>query len=259
MMMMMNNIHASIRTSNLGFYVTPSPTILKNQTRFGFRIMMAYLINCLVCYKIKQASHLKILDRDFLDGLPNEEFQKTAPTNWMQQIKLHEALYKRSDKVRDLKSPALRPEELKKLESLEQNLLWLRNSRVLLLSDFIDRYQSGFICNRIGSGLIIGRHGYQTTAHCTLKYWNATFMNLHVASLSTNRPEWWWIKEMTVVPFEERWDTFYNETIKEVVGMNGIGPDLIIVHSGLWDLSYFTTSHKAHNKTEPRSLILADR
>ncbi|KAK9479738.1 hypothetical protein V1514DRAFT_327281 [Lipomyces japonicus] len=193
---------------------------------------------------------LKNFDRDFPDGPPDEELRQTAPANWMQQLQRHDALHKRSDKVSKPKSPALKPEEIKELEALEEKLFWLRNSRVLLLSDSVDRYESGFVCFRFGGWLTISKHGYQTTADCTLKYWNATFMNWHLASLSTIRPEWWWMKDMKVVPFEQRWDAYYKETIKDIVGMNGIGPDLIIVNSALWDLSYFATGRKARGKTK---------
>ncbi|KAK9235561.1 hypothetical protein V1525DRAFT_409596 [Lipomyces kononenkoae] len=178
---------------------------------------------------------------------PPEELLDVAPHQWMQDMVRHYQL-SNANESQLCHSPEFR--------ELEERLLWLRNRRVLIVSDSVDRYQSEYICNRLGLGLTHSKKGRQTAAWCHIPAWNLTLMNWHIASVSPTRPSWWWIEEMAVVSVEERWTEYYLPTLSDTIGMNGKSPDLILFHTGLWDHTYFIKGPEARgqNATWSRSL-----
>ncbi|KAK9476570.1 hypothetical protein V1514DRAFT_348779 [Lipomyces japonicus] len=98
--------------------------------------------------------------------------------------------------------------------------IWIGNKRVLILSDSVDRYMAVYFCQAIGLGGIFGSGGKHTTAWCIVSSLNLTIYHWHFASMFTVRPEWWWIREMTHVPWEIRYEEMYKQTLPEVVGMD---------------------------------------
>ncbi|KAK9483911.1 hypothetical protein V1527DRAFT_484375 [Lipomyces starkeyi] len=130
-------------------------------------------------------------------------------------------------------------------EELDNRLYWLRNRRILIVSDSVDRYQSEYICHRLGLELTQSNKGSQTASWCHIPMWNLTLMNWHVASVSPTKPAWWWIQSMRIVDVEERWTEYYLPTLNDTIGMNGKSPDLILFHTGLWDHTYFIRAPEA--------------
>ncbi|KAK9469163.1 hypothetical protein V1512DRAFT_268848 [Lipomyces arxii] len=130
----------------------------------------------------------------------------------------------------------------RELDDLASNLQWVHNRRILLVSDSVDRYQSEYVCNRVGEVLVNGKRGKQSTAICHIPLFNLTFINWHVASTSMTRPDWWWVENMDIVPIETRWEKFYLPTLNETIGTNGHSPDLIMIHSSLWDHTFFVNA-----------------
>ncbi|KAK9238644.1 hypothetical protein V1525DRAFT_101120 [Lipomyces kononenkoae] len=193
-------------------------------------------------------------DPYFPTEAPPQELLDIAPHQWMQDIVRHYELHKAS--VASETGQSSRSRQVLELEELENRLVWLRNRRILIVSDSVDRYQSEYICNRIGNGLTHSKQGRQTAAWCHIPAWNFTLMNWHIASVSPTRPSWWWVKEMAIVNVEERWTEYYLPTLKDTIGMNGKSPDLILFHTGLWDHTYFIRGPEAlgQNATWSRSL-----
>ncbi|KAK9350365.1 hypothetical protein V1523DRAFT_420076 [Lipomyces doorenjongii] len=175
---------------------------------------------------------------------PPQELLDVSPHPWMQDIVRHYKLYNSSLALKQGGSSS-RSREVLEREELENRLHWLRNRRILIVSDSVDRYQSEYICNRLGLELINSNKGRQTASWCHIPMWNLTLMNWHIASVSPTKPAWWWIQSMQIVNVEERWTEYYLPTLNDTIGMNGKSPDLILFHTGLWDHTYFIRAPEA--------------
>ncbi|KAK9385512.1 hypothetical protein V1515DRAFT_607666 [Lipomyces mesembrius] len=174
---------------------------------------------------------------------PPQELLNVSPHPWMQDMVRHYKLYNSSLALKAGAS-SRSPEALER-EELENRLHWLRNRRILVVSDSVDRYQSEYICNRLGLELTHSKKGRQTASWCHIPMWNLTLMNWHIASVSPTKPAWWWIQSMEIVDVEERWTEYYLPTLNDTIGMNGKSPDLILFHTGLWDHTYFIRAPEA--------------
>ncbi|KAK9466676.1 hypothetical protein V1512DRAFT_263183 [Lipomyces arxii] len=196
-------------------------------------------------------------DRYYPDDRPPYDLMATAPHRWMQDFRRHYILLQKSrgntvsdDDDSDAalanpRKPIYTKLEEAELQALEERLSWIRNTRVLIVSDSVDRYQATFMCDRFGEALVTGPTGHQTASWCHVPYWNFTVTNWHISSTSTTRPDWWWLKNMAVVPFERRWKEFYQGSVRDVIGMNGKSPDLLIFQTGIWDHKMFVTGRRA--------------
>ncbi|KAK9252046.1 hypothetical protein V1507DRAFT_462826 [Lipomyces tetrasporus] len=168
-----------------------------------------------------------------------------SPHQWMQDIVRHYTLYNTSLGKKPNKPTPLTADEDHEQAELEDGLFWLRDRRVLIVSDSVDRYQSEYICNRLDLAMTHSPHGRQTASWCHIPMWNLTFMNWHIASVSPTKPRWWWIETMKIVAVEDRWKEYYLPTLNDTIGMNGKSPDLILFHSGLWDHTFFIRAPEA--------------
>ncbi|KAK9358119.1 hypothetical protein V1504DRAFT_397591 [Lipomyces starkeyi] len=126
---------------------------------------------------------------------------------------------------------------------LEEELYWVHNRRVLLLSDSVDRYMTEYMCEELHGVFAHGPAGFQTTASCHIVYLNFTIMHWHVSSTYTSLPPWWWTGRTKIVAFEERLDEYFEPTVRQIIGKNGQSPDVVILQSGLWDQSVFALAY----------------
>ncbi|KAH7156640.1 hypothetical protein EDB81DRAFT_717036 [Dactylonectria macrodidyma] len=128
------------------------------------------------------------------------------------------------------------------------DLGWLWGRRVLIFGDSVDRFMMQFFCEEFGRPL--RQPAPHTTATCSIPTLNLTFTHWHHAGSWTNRPEWWWMKDMKEIPFEERWDKFWAPTLdKTVRGPTG-QPDLLLWQSGLWEQRAMWESAEAHHDAD---------
>ncbi|KAL9568909.1 hypothetical protein ACKAV7_006974 [Fusarium commune] len=68
----------------------------------------------------------------------------------------------------------------------------------------------------------------------------------------TYRPDWFWYKQMRIIPFERRWEELWQPHERDIQGPNG-RPDLILWQNGLWDQRGFQVGgqklHEGQNVT----------
>ncbi|KAK9468138.1 hypothetical protein V1512DRAFT_258821 [Lipomyces arxii] len=179
------------------------------------------------------------MDKDslFPDHPPPKDVELTAPHSWMKDLR--EMFLLRQKERRAIKK--LTAKEKERYDTLKSQTKWMRNRRILMIADSVDRYMGIWMCAEFGGTFSLGPLGLQTTAECKISSLNMTFTHWHLSSTYTSHPKWWWMKSPTApyVPMEERWKMFYEKTIPSVIGANGKSPDLIIFQSGLWDQTMF--------------------
>ncbi|KAK9427607.1 hypothetical protein V1505DRAFT_402460 [Lipomyces doorenjongii] len=120
------------------------------------------------------------------------------------------------------------------MREYESLLSWVKNRRMLMVSDSVDRFQTAFFCDLLDQAPVIGQ-GRHSTYWCHISYLNFTVMHWHIASFVTNRPPWGW------------WTKFFQPTFDKVVGMNGRSFDLIMLQSGLWDQQMYAFAYMTDN------------
>ncbi|KAK9234567.1 hypothetical protein V1525DRAFT_412652 [Lipomyces kononenkoae] len=178
-----------------------------------------------------------------------------APYDWVQALeRLHALLLKgwRIDEdgqwiASEAPNGHLSPDELKEMREYESLLSWVKNRRMLMVSDSVDRFQIAFFCDRLDQAPVVGPRGRHSTQWCHIPYLNFTVMHWHISSYVTNRPAWWW-DIVRIVPVEERWTEFFQATFEQVKGMNGVSPDLIMLQSGLWDQRMYAAAYQVDNE-----------
>ncbi|KAK9371102.1 hypothetical protein V1509DRAFT_615791 [Lipomyces kononenkoae] len=177
---------------------------------------------------------------EFSDAAPPSEFLRRAPHNWLHDLIQYESILKHteSDGILDLS-----PEQ----QDLIRRVNWIHNRRVVVLGDSIDRFAIQFFCEDLHSAYQTTKNseygGQHTSFSCTIPYLNFTIYAWHVASMYPMRPDWWWLPHIKHVAFEDRFEHLFKPVWKEVIGMNGITPDLILFESGLWDERAFRESY----------------
>ncbi|KAK2470420.1 hypothetical protein H9L39_18037 [Fusarium oxysporum f. sp. albedinis] len=113
---------------------------------------------------------------------------------------------------------------------------WLWGRRVVSFGDSVDRRAA------------------RAVAHGCLSYpaFNLTFTAFHSAGGFTYRPDWFWYKQMRIIPFERRWEELWQPHERDIQGPNG-RPDLILWQNGLWDQRGFQVGgqklHEGQNVT----------
>ncbi|KAK9235094.1 hypothetical protein V1525DRAFT_410951 [Lipomyces kononenkoae] len=195
----------------------------------------------------------------YSDGALPRQVLALSPFNWVQALaRLHRLLLKswRIDEdgnwlASETPNGYLSRDELREMREYENLLSWIKNRRLLMVSDSVDRFQTAFFCDLLDQAPVIGQ-GQHSTYWCHIPYLNVTLMHWHIASFVTSRPPWGWWRDMKVVTVEERWTTFFEPTLDKVVGMNGRSPDLIMVQSGLWDQQMYGIAYMTdHGEKEP--------
>ncbi|KAK9387293.1 hypothetical protein V1515DRAFT_601351 [Lipomyces mesembrius] len=187
-------------------------------------------------------------------GAPPRQVLELSPFNWVQALaRLHRLLLKglRIDEdghwlASETPKGHLSPDELREMREYESLLSWVKNRRMLMVSDSVDRFQTAFFCDLLDQAPVIGQ-GRHSTYWCHIPYLNVTLMHWHIASFVTNRPPWDWWRDMSVVTVEERWTEFFQPTFDKVIGMNGRSPDLIMLQSGLWDQQMYALAYMTDN------------
>ncbi|GAO46689.1 hypothetical protein G7K_0913-t1 [Saitoella complicata NRRL Y-17804] len=183
----------------------------------------------------------------FTRGEVEEEFltAPTTPKQWMQLVKSENEI--RRSAIQSTKTSDFAP--------LKDHgvLSWLWDRRVVLVGDSVDRFMTQFFCEELGSSMTEPeRH---TTATCHIPSFNLTITHWHFPGTYTSRPDWWWMPNMKLIPFEERWEQLWSKTdvpstdsTPGIRGPNGI-PDLVMWQSGLWDQRMMWESGEAHAKS----------
>ncbi|KAK9371926.1 uncharacterized protein V1513DRAFT_453989 [Lipomyces chichibuensis] len=195
------------------------------------------------------------VEQIYSEAPPPREVLELSPFNWIQALaRLHTLLLKSWRIDEDgywiaSKTPKghLSRDELRELREYESLLSWVKNRRMLMVSDSVDRFQLAFFCDRLDQPSVVGPQGRHSTQWCHVPYLNFTIVHWHISSFVTNRPSWWWDR-LRIVPLEERWTKFFLPTIDKLIGMNGISPDLVILQSGLWDQRMYAAAYMQDNK-----------
>lgn len=129
---------------------------------------------------------------------------------------------------------------------------WLRNRRILVIGDSVDRFMLQFLCEETKHELHEpARH---TTATCHIPELNFTATHWHFPGSYTTRPSWWWMPKMEFVAFEERWEKLWRPTMPKTNGMEGGRPDLILWQANLWDQRVLWEAGKAKEGGEETGL-----
>ncbi|KAK7207738.1 hypothetical protein BZA70DRAFT_272096 [Myxozyma melibiosi] len=180
-------------------------------------------------------------DMSFPAGTIDEELIEQAPIDWIEVIRLYLSLLDSPENFTD-----------SEITATERKVSWLRNKRLLMLADSVDRYMMHYFCEELDVAPRIAVLGMHTTSECHIPQLNFTILHWHIASMYTHRPKWWWAEHMSEVAFEKRNQELFMSRISadratDVIGMNGRGPDLILYQSMLWDWTTMTTKHKIDN------------
>lgn len=193
----------------------------------------------------KDAVDLEHATMLFDDEPVEDDVLKLAPINWLALLKEH-VFYekKKSDK-----------QSARQTEVREQ-LEWLRNRRILMAADSIDRFMAQHFCTTVDEKFEIGPEGKHTTAWCHISSLNFTIYHWHIASMFSIRPTWWAMPQMTRVSFEDRIVNMYLKTLPDVNGPNGQAPDLILYQSNLWDVrGYAKADEFKQNISTPNTYL----
>ncbi|KAK9455914.1 hypothetical protein V1511DRAFT_323216 [Dipodascopsis uninucleata] len=173
---------------------------------------------------------VKDLDFDTTQSRPESDIMKLIPHMWMSDLVEFSNMSREAD-----------PTKKHLLRRVQKRVSFLQDKRVLLIADSVDRYVLMYLCEEVGETYIIDspRH---TTARCHIPSLNFTLYHWHLASYYTYRPEWWWMKMMEIVPFEERFEKIFRKTLPDISGIDG-RPDLILFQTGLWDQVTFVKKY----------------
>ncbi|KAK7207739.1 hypothetical protein BZA70DRAFT_23599 [Myxozyma melibiosi] len=152
-----------------------------------------------------------------------------APINWLQLV--HDYLYWIVH-TEDGPSETIH----RHIGELWEQIKWMQHRRVLLLADSVDRYMIVHLCEDLGLEAEDYLTPIRTGGRCVIEPLNFTVYYWHVPSMYTSRPDWWFSELIENVPFENRTENLFMKAgIDDVLGENGVAPDLIIYQSLLWD------------------------
>lgn len=170
-----------------------------------------------------------------------KEFLQTVPHSWMFDLYQYNQFLNDSDTQNPKAGHTLK------------RIQWMKNKRVLLLGDSVDRYMMIYLCNELGrkgSSAPLGNH---KVAYCNIGFLNFTMYHWHIASMYTTTPSWWWNENVKQVPFEERYEEVFKQTLPDIIGMNGVSPDLVLYQSGFWDQVTFAKYFGSKGENELKS------
>ncbi|KAK9465228.1 hypothetical protein V1512DRAFT_266238 [Lipomyces arxii] len=182
------------------------------------------------------------------DSGPGPEFLERAPTTWMRKLMKYQELLQ-GIRFREEKN-RVRPLTASELK-LQREMSWIHHRRVLLVGDSIDRILLRAVCTEFGvQGVVEGPGIKQATLYCEFPLLNFTISQWHVASMITYKPDWWWVANMEVVAFEDRFENIFNKFEYRSHGKSG-SPDLVLFQSGRWDLKAFGSADLVAAGKEP--------
>ncbi|KAK9460492.1 uncharacterized protein V1516DRAFT_676846 [Lipomyces oligophaga] len=170
----------------------------------------------------------------------NQHANVDKPTKEVNDEKQPLAVQKQSKTKQDKLERRWSNKEKNMLRLYKDQISWLRNRRILIMADSVDRFMLKFMCESL-------RAQYEskvvhTTAECSIPHLNFTIFHWHVASMAHYRPQWWFQPIMEHVSFEDRYQKIFKSTLPKVIGMDGRAPDLILFQSLLWDEKMFLRS-----------------
>jgi hypothetical protein len=143
----------------------------------------------------------------------------------------------------------------------EGGLGWLWGRRLVEFGDSIDRRIARYTCHEFGSDMVFPKlHPIEQWPKgiCSIPAFNLTFTAYHSAGGFTYRPDWFWYKNMRIIPFEERWKKLWKPHEEPIQGPNG-RPDLILWQNGLWDQRGFQVGGQKHHKDDNTTLTAKHR
>ncbi|KAF4335650.1 hypothetical protein FBEOM_10487 [Fusarium beomiforme] len=138
---------------------------------------------------------------------------------------------------------------------------WLWGRRLVEFGDSVDRREAKYVCHEFGSEMIFPKlHPIEKWPKgiCHIPAFNLTFTAFHSAGGYTYRPDWFWYKQMRIIPFEERWEKLWKPHQEPIKGPNG-RPDLILWQNGLWDQRGFQVGGQKLHEGENVTLIYRHR
>ncbi|KAM0554622.1 hypothetical protein ACHAO7_003761 [Fusarium culmorum] len=180
--------------------------------------------------------------QEFLEG-------HEIPKQWMQ---IAVAEHKR--RLKALDNPHATVDDYASMKD-QGGLGWLWGRRVVEFGDSVDRYEAKYTCREFDIEMYFPKvHPIEKFPKgiCEIPTFNLTFVVFHSAGGFTYRPDWFWYKEMRIIPFEERWKTVWKPHEAPIQGPNG-RPDLLLWQNGLWDQRGFQVGGKKHH--EPNTTV----
>lgn len=141
------------------------------------------------------------------------------------------------------------------------DLGWLWGRRLVEFGDSVDRYEAKYVCHEFGSEMVFPKiHPIEQWPKgiCEIPAFNLTFVVFHSAGGFTYRPDWFWYKQMRIIPFEERWKELWKPHSEPINGPNG-RPDLLLWQNGLWDQRGFQVGGQKHHQDDNTTLTARHR
>ncbi|KAM0555764.1 hypothetical protein ACHAPJ_006159 [Fusarium lateritium] len=189
----------------------------------------------------------------FNDTAPPKEFLKGPgiPQDWMRIAT--EENKRRLKAMRHIKNPTA--DDFTSMKD-DAGLGWLWGRRLVEFGDSVDRYEAKYVCHEFGSEMVFPPiHPIEQWPKgiCEMPAFNLTFVVFHSAGGFTYRPDWFWYKQMRIIPFEERWEKLWKPHSEPIKGPNG-RPDLVLWQNGLWDQRGFQVGGQKNHKTENTTL-----
>ncbi|KAK9459068.1 uncharacterized protein V1516DRAFT_613421, partial [Lipomyces oligophaga] len=128
---------------------------------------------------------------------------------------------------------------------------WIKNGRVLLLGNEVDKTMLQFICQTMHA-----KHGSDKatgTAECSVPSLNFTLSYWPISSLTSSDTDWW-VKsaQLDVSTLESRYRSTFESKLNEVIG-RGASPDLILIQPLFLEQTIFPA-----RKIEKRATTLAE-
>ncbi|KAK9447291.1 uncharacterized protein V1518DRAFT_377254 [Limtongia smithiae] len=175
-----------------------------------------------------------VLDDDAIEA----EYMALSPRPWFAELQTYHRLLQAESEIAEGGEHKIVLNTTE--QALHDEMRWLHDRRLLILGDSIDRNMINFFCQDLGLNLTMDggpvQGPKQTTAYCHVPLLNFTLMQWHIPGMFTYRPEWWWVEDMPLVAFEERFDQIFEKySLPLVLGPSGSSPDLVLFASGLWD------------------------
>ncbi|KAJ4130679.1 hypothetical protein NW768_006216 [Fusarium equiseti] len=194
----------------------------------------------------------------FNDTAVPEEFLKgpEIPRQWMKIAT--EENRRRIEALKHIKNPTV--DDFAAMKD-EGGLGWLWGRRLVEFGDSVDRREAKYVCHEFGSEMIFPKlHPIEKWPKgvCNIPAFNLTFFAFHNAGGFTYRPDWFWYKEMRIIPFEERWKKLWKPHENPINGPRG-RPDLIFFQNGLWDQRGFQVGGQKHHQDDNSTLVARHR
>lgn len=184
----------------------------------------------------------KNADIFFNETEPEWQFLELAstPKEWM---KLAIAEHDRRTKSLEVEAQKQKAQDFLGVKD-DGSMGWLWGRRLLIIGDSVDRYMMQFFCEEFGRQM--SQPKPHTTALCEIPSLNFTLIHWHFPGSFTYKPDWWWMKDMKEIAFEERWKSMWAPMLDTHVRGKDGRPDLVLWQNGLWDQRALWEAGEAH-------------